>query len=210
MTRAWLGSLAGVLWMLSACGSDVDEADIDTEESSGSDSGSNTSPTSDPTMTTMTTMTSLTDASADGSESTDVDTGTPDTGSNDTGSSGGSSDGTETTDADTSGTDSTGDGSSSGGPVGDDYPTCMGDDECSDPYTLCWPPMDFGAPNFCTLECEDAKDCPVPTGGDAVPVCEGPPDTNVCVLDCTEGDCPEGMACIDVFGDGNFMRCLWA
>lgn len=203
MTRPWLGSFATVMMMLLACGDDVDES-ADTGDSS--DSGSSTNPTTDPTMTDPTI-----DPSDDGPDSTGVDTGT-DTGTVDTGSTGGSSGGSETTDAetDTSGTDSTGDSSSSGEPPVDDYPSCMADDECTDPYTLCWPPADFGDPNFCTLECADAKECPVPSSGAAVPVCEGPPDTNVCVLDCSEGECPDGMDCVDIFGNGAFLRCTRA
>jgi hypothetical protein len=55
----------------------------------------------------------------------------------------------------------------------------------------------------------DDVDCPEPMSGGAVPVCEGPPGTDTCVLDCTDGMCPDGMDCVDVFGDGMFMRCTW-
>ena len=51
--------------------------------------------------------------------------------------------------------------------------------------------------------------CTEATSGEAVPVCEGPPGTNVCILDCSEGECPTGMECIDVFGNGMFLRCVW-
>ena len=83
----------------------------------------------------------------------------------------------------------------------------MEDDDCTDPYTVCWPPMDFGTPNYCTLECESEDDCPVPDSGTATTVCEGPPGTDICALDCTEGECPDGMTCVDLFGNGAFMRC---
>jgi len=201
MQRTWLPSFAGVIVIMGvlACGSDPDESDDDTGESSGTDSGSNTGMTSNSTTLTTTSTASTTD-----STSTSADTGPGDTSSADT-----TSDGTEaTTDPDTSGTDTgTSDGSSSGEPPADAYPACMADEDCSEPYTLCWPPKNFGTPNFCTLECTDAGECPVPTSGEATPVCEGPPDTNICVLDCTEGECPDGMNCVDIFGDGEFMRC---
>jgi hypothetical protein len=45
----------------------------------------------------------------------------------------------------------------------------------------------------------------VPSTGTAVPVCEGPPDTNICVLDCTDAECPDGMTGVEVF---NLMRCI--
>jgi hypothetical protein len=207
MTRPWLGSFATVMMMLLACGDDVDEAGDGGTGDSSSSEGSNTNPTTDPSATNPST-----DPSADGSETTDNDTGPDDTGPTETGSTGGSSDGSETTNADTSATDSMGDSgsSSSGEPPSADYPMCMSDDDCSDPYTLCWPPEKFGEPTFCTLECEAADECPVPSTGEAVPVCEGPPGTNICALDCTEGECPDGMECVDIFGNGAFMRCTYA
>lgn len=164
--------------------------------------GSSTGATSNPTTT------ATTGASADGTSTGAAETGPAETGPGDT-SSGGSE---GTTDPDTSGTDSstTSQDSSSGEPPDDSYPSCMIDDDCAAPYTLCWPPEKFGTPNFCTHECNNAGQCPVPTSGAATPVCEGPPGIDVCVLDCSEGECPTGMSCDDIFGDGNFLRCTRA
>jgi hypothetical protein len=114
--------------------------------------------------------------------------------------------GTITTDGGSSGTTDTG---SSGEPPGASYAPCMEDARCLEPFELCWPPFAFGVPNYCTLECVDAGDCPAPTSGAAAPVCEGPPGTDICALDCGRGECPDGMDCIDVFGNGSFLRCRW-
>ena len=69
-------------------------------------------------------------SSADGTDSSGADTGSGDAGTD--GSTGGS-----TGSADTSATEGTGtgDGSTSGGVTPDDYPMCMADEDCSDPYT---------------------------------------------------------------------------
>jgi hypothetical protein len=166
-----------------------------TEDGSGSGSGTDASPTTSTTNTTND-PTSTSNGSADGTGSTTAV---------DTGSSGPEA----TTDPGTTTTEVTGssDGGSSGEPPPESYPGCMADEDCSDPYTLCWPPMEFGTPNFCTVECMDAGECPVPTSGTATPACEGPPGMNICALDCSEGECPDGMSCVDVFGNGMFMRC---
>jgi hypothetical protein len=55
----------------------------------------------------------------------------------------------------------------------------------------------------------DPSDCPDATSGTATPVCEGPPGTNICVLSCVDAQCPDGMDCIDVFGNGIVLRCVW-
>ncbi len=198
MNRPWLGSFVGSMLLVLACGDDGGEGE-ETDDGTG-------------TGTTMMTTTNPSTTSPTGSASaTGTSTG-EDTESADTGSSSDPTTGEVATDTDPSGTGSTGstgateDGSGTGTPGGD-YPACEMDEDCSDPYTMCWPPENFGMPNFCTLECEDAEtDCPVPTSGTAVPVCEGPPDTNICVLDCTDGECPDGMECIEVF---MLMRCSY-
>ena len=82
----------------------------------------------------------------------------------------------------------------------------MDDDECPEPYTLCWSPIDFGIPisSFCTSTCMGDDECPMPTSGTATPVCEELPRYGICLLDCSRGDCPEGMTCVDVLG---YVRC---
>ncbi len=199
MQRTRLGAVA--LLVVTACTLDTSGDGVGTGDGSSSGTGdptttsaSTTGPTTSATSTATTTTTTTTTAS----------TGTDDS-SGTTASTGSES----STDPDTSATDSSsgGESSSSGEPPSDDYPACMADEDCEKPYSLCWPPDDFGTPNFCTLECASSDDCPVPSTGSAVPLCEGPPDQDVCVLDCEDGDCPTGMGCVDIFGDGNFMRC---
>lgn len=198
MVRLWLGSFASVMAVL-ACR--VDTSGVGDGSAGHTDTGStSTGATSNPTTS------ATTDASADGTstgvgETGPADTGPADTGPGDTGSE------ATTTDPETSGTSATSGDSSSGELPDDSYPPCMEDDDCVAPYTLCWPSVDYGTPNFCTHECGDADECPVPTSGDATPSCEGPPQIDVCVLDCSVGECPGDMTCTDVFGDGNFMRC---
>lgn len=204
MTRLALRSILVLTVGLTACGDDVDESNDDDDESTGTDSGEDTNTMTDPTAMTMTDPTGV---SVDGSSSG----GPEDTGPDETDTGPGTETGDSTTDPDDSGsgTDgSTGEDSSTGTPPGGEYPMCMSDDDCSDPYTLCWPPEKFGMPVYCTLECESADDCPVPSTGEAVPVCEGPPGTDICSLDCTGGvACPDGMTCVEIFMD--FERCTY-
>lgn len=188
-----------MITMVLACGPNVDE--VGSSDGSGSSSGSTTNTTMPPPTTTNTTV-ATTNASADGTGST----GPLDTGPS-SATSGGPDATTDEPGTSTGGTASTSEGSSSGEPPSESYPGCMEDADCPEPYTLCWPPIDFGMPNFCTLECGDAGECPAPTSGTATPVCEGPPGTDICVLDCSMGDCPDGMSCVDVFGNGDFLRC---
>lgn len=193
MTRPWFGLSSTVIVLALACGPDTGGIGGGSAEDSGSGSGSDTATTSmNPTVT------ASTNGSADGTGSTGVADGSST-------STGVTTDPGTTTSGDTMGT--TDEGSSSGGPPAESYPGCMVDEDCSDPYTLCWPPPEVGTPNFCTTECTDPGDCPEPTSGDATPVCEGPPGTDICVLDCSMGDCPDDMECTDIFGDGAFLRC---
>ncbi len=117
--------------------------------------------------------------------------------------------GSTTDSADTSGTT---DGDSSSGeppPPPVSYPPCMNAGDCPAPYTACWPPFEFGTPSFCTHTCNNAGECPEGHSGGATPVCEAPPGYDPsCVLDCGTGDCPDGMDCWDIFGDGSFLRCV--
>lgn len=197
MTRYWLGLPSAVIVLALACGPNAGGVGSGDGDSSGSGSGSGSETA---TSSMNPTVTATTNGSADGTGSTGstgvVDGSstsvTTDPGTTDPGTTTGATDG----------------GSSSGGPPPDSYPGCMVDEDCSDPYNLCWPPPEFGTPNFCTLECVDAGDCPEASSGGATPVCEGPPGTDICVLDCSMGDCPDGMDCVDIFGNGAFLRCV--
>lgn len=208
MLRTWTLRWAQMTSMIAAaCGLDSSGVGGSSEGSSSS-SGGSAGASATASSTDSTTASTSASTSASTTASTTASTSSADSGS-ETGVT--TIDTTGTTDATTTGTDTGGSsgGSSSGGMPEIEYPPCMADDECTDPYSLCWPPQRFGDPAFCTLPCGNADECPVaPTGG-AVPVCEGPPDQNICVLDCTDADCPDGMTCIDVFGNGDFMRCTW-
>ena len=187
--------------MALACGPDLDEVGGGSGDGSGSSSGSTTNTTM---PTTNTTMPTTTQSTADGTSGT----GPLDTGPSSATGTGGPDATTDEPATSTSGTTAgTSEGSSSGEPPGESYPGCMDDADCPEPYALCWPPIDFGTPNFCTLECGNAGECPVATSGTATPVCEGPPGTDICVLDCSMGECPDGMTCVDIFGNGDFLRC---
>lgn len=195
--RAWFRSFAGVIVLALGCGDDGGTGGTETEDGSGTGSGSSTV-----TMTTAGTTMTTTNGTADGTGTTEAPPGTSSDGGDATA---GSDDATAGTTAGTTGDGTAGsEGSTTGGSPGADYPSCMSDDDCEDPYTLCWPAMEFGTPVFCTVECETADTCPVPSTGTATPICEGPPDTNICVLDCTDAECPDGMTCVEVF---NLMRC---
>ena len=108
----------------------------------------------------------------------------------------------ETTTEPTEGTESTG-----GEPV--DYPPCTEmDPQCPPPYEVCY---EFSGPNHsvCTQPCMQDDECPVPTTGDATPVCAGQ-DGDQCLLNCANGaTCPDGMECLDIGEMGMFFRCAW-
>lgn len=186
------GLMASALVLALGCGPDDSGVGGGTDDS-GSGSGSDTTagPTTNGTNPTSTTNTSMGATSS---------TGMADSSSGDDATTAATTDGPGTT------TGESGE-SSSGDPPGDAYPPCMDVGECPAPYDVCWPP--FGGGNFCSVECMDAGECPEPTSGDAVPVCEGPPGgVQGCVLDCSMGTCPDGMDCVDIFGDGAFLRCI--
>ncbi|MCA9656526.1 MAG: hypothetical protein H6712_20635 [Myxococcales bacterium] len=186
-----MGTFATAVLLTMACGpAPTTGAGGESEDDSGT--GSSTGSDGATTNTSMT-MTSAGSVGATGSTGMDEST----------------DDGATTTAPGTDGS-STGDGgsSSSGEPPGPAYPPCMDAAECPEPYDVCWPP--FGGGNYCSIECMDASECPAPTSGDAVPVCEGPPmQPQGCVLDCSEGMCPDGMDCVDIFGNGAFLRCTY-
>lgn len=203
----FLFSFAGLLSIALACGGAV-QGTVTDGSSSTTDASTTESTDSTTTGTTTTASTEPTTSGATGTgtDSTTSTSTSPTTGTTTTDSGTTTSDGTTSTTG-TTDTGTSSSGSSTTGGVSDDYPACAADEDCSEPYTMCWPPMDFGMPNFCTLPCAGPDECPVPATGTATPVCEGPPGNNVCILDCTEGECPDGMSCVDVFGNGQFMRC---
>lgn len=192
MNRRSVGSFASVIVWVLACSTETGGLG---SASNGSDSSSTTDATATAMTSPMTTETS--NGSVDGTGSTTMVDGSSSSGEVTTAT---------TTEGETTGT--TG-GTSTGEPPSVSYPACMNDEECPDPYELCWPTPEIAMPNFCTIECRDERECPAPTSGTAVPVCEGPPDIDICVLDCSEGDCPDGMECVDVFNNGQLLRCTW-
>ena len=101
-----------------------------------------------------------------------------------------------------------GDESSGDPPPEDSYPSC-GERDCPKPYDICFEPGDGELGDWCTFECEGAEDCPAPSSGTATPLCAGPPGQDICLLDCSEGDCPDGMDCVGLGPGGNAMRCAW-
>lgn len=180
-----------------ACGPDAGGGGSTEGSSSGgaSSSGGSAGMTNDPTMASVGT------SNNDGSTTSNADTtGTP----GDTTAMGSSS----------SGDASTG-GSSSGEPPGVSYPPCEPmDPPCPEPYDLCIAPGGGGGGvpmgNWCSLGCMDAGDCPAPTSGTAEPACGGPPGQDtVCQLDCSDGDCPDGMECVALGPMAQVQLCVW-
>jgi hypothetical protein len=92
--------------------------------------------------------------------------------------------------------------------IDDAYPWCspINFTACADGdwrlrYIDCTDPEPSGC--MCLLPCTIDADCPVPTTGNAVPVCE---DAEACSLSCAGGEtCPDGMTCSDVV----FGECIW-
>lgn len=92
------------------------------------------------------------------------------------------------------------------------YPSCSSDEQCEDPYNLCYPYFQSGEISFCTLACGDESRCPLPDSGTATPVCILPlGGVAQCVLDCGTGEtCPDGMSCYSVVYLGlERWRCGW-
>lgn len=203
MQKAWttkLGLVLGIAALGLACGDDTGEV------GSGGSGSSGTGEASTGGATTMNGMTStpMTSNAEGDTTSADVSTSGPPGDTTADGSSGGSSGppGTE--------------GSSSGGmPPGAAYPPCAPDSDppCPEPYDQCVQLGGGGGGsqgNWCSIACMDDTECPAPDSGAAVPVCGGPPmqDTR-CQLDCSMGDCPDGMSCVGVGPGGAVMLCAW-
>ena len=111
-------------------------------------------------------------------------------------------------------TDSMGTGGSGSTGPGFPYGPCP-DAACpKDPAEACL--ADDGTPpewTVCATVCQTARDCPVPTSGDAAPACDvlaaGLPRLTGCLLPCGPTTaCPDGMACIGAAGLGA-MVCAW-
>jgi hypothetical protein len=94
-------------------------------------------------------------------------------------------------------------------PMGDPYEFCLDDTECTYPQATCM--YDSWALPVCNPACSGPlaiDECPPPTSGEAVPACRDIAGGEWgCVLDCTDGECPEGMVCSDST-IGPF--CFWA
>lgn len=121
--------------------------------------------------------------------------GSTDTGStDDTGTSGdetGSTDDTGTDETGTTGMDWPDDGSM--------YAHCTEIEDCdSQVCSLDW--------EYCTIQCFEPEDCPDGPSGTAEPFCSMVSGFS-CALECTNGDCPQGMDCVG-FMNNNF--CVWS
>lgn len=185
---AWIGlSLAGLLLGPLACQEPNPEFDGAAGSASSSEGSSGAAPTSSGPATT---------SGMDGTGSTSSPGGT-------------TSDTVGTSTGDTAEPTTAVEGSSSGG---DElpYPPCTLDQDpvCPLPYEECY---DLLVPDYtvCTMPCQEDGECPVPTSGDAVPVCAGQNDDQ-CVLECAGGaTCPDGMECQMAGPAGMFERCVW-
>jgi hypothetical protein len=197
MQKAWgakLGLLIGISAPGLACGPDtsgVSSAGSESASTGEASSGGGTTTTNG-----MTTMPMTSNAEGD-TTSAEVTSSPP---------------GDTTTEGSSSGQPGS-EGSSSGGePAGPAYPPCAPDQDppCPEPYDQCIAPGGGDLGNWCSIACNDATECPVPDSGTAVVVCGGPPmQPTRCLLDCSMGECPDGMSCIGVGPGGNFMVCAW-
>lgn len=81
-----------------------------------------------------------------------------------------------------------------------DGSVCVVDDPADPSFAFC-AQQDCGVDNCA---------CPLPAAGaTATPTCaalEGDGGNGSCILDCSDGDCPEGMACRSV---GDYSACVW-
>ncbi len=83
--------------------------------------------------------------------------------------------------------------------LGELYSPCLTNDSCPG-LDACATVIDEGQQRplagFCTNFCTSDADCWLPTGGSAMPRCNGEV-TSYCVLDCSGGlTCPQGMDCL--------------
>ncbi len=178
-----------------ACGPDAGGGDATTEGSSsgGASSSGDVMTSSGPPMTSVGT------SNGEGSTSSaDVTTDTPG----------------DTTAVADSGSATSGE-SSTGEPPAVTYPQCEPvDPPCPEPYERCAQVGGGGAGgglgSWCTLGCMDASECPDPSSGTAVPACGGPPGQDpFCQLDCSRGECPDGMECVGVGPMMQIQLCVW-
>jgi hypothetical protein len=91
----------------------------------------------------------------------------------------------------------------------------------TDDYDRCWAlgfhpedPADCAGPcaqnederrHACALPCDVTTPCPQPTNGAALATCV----EDRCILDCTQGECPDGMECSTVDDLAGTRACLW-
>lgn len=195
------GWVIGMLVVGLACGP---KGETDSGDSGSSDTGAGTMTggTTSDSATTSPMMTSGATGDATSADSTGVPPG-------DT-----SAEGTTTG---MPGTD-TGESSSTGGePTGPAYPPCAFDQDpvCPEPYEQCveiggGPGGGGASGTWCTIPCQDVAECPAPDSGTAEVVCGGPPmQPTRCELDCSMGECPDGMDCVGLGPMGQIMRCVW-
>ncbi|MBN1655574.1 MAG: hypothetical protein JXA30_17535 [Deltaproteobacteria bacterium] len=71
------------------------------------------------------------------------------------------------------------------------YGPCI-EDQCSEGQQCV--EVTSGAGSFCSISCEQTEQCPEPAEGTAVKRCST--ENNMCRINCSEGDCPEGMECV--------------
>lgn len=67
----------------------------------------------------------------------------------------------------------------------------------------------LGGPTVCGPRCMvDGDPCPMPATGTAPAVCRDAPP--FCILDCTQGECPDGMECLVIdYGVLTTPACMW-
>lgn len=193
------GWLIGMLAVGLGCGP---EAESDSGGSGSSETGEASTSGSSTTATTMNGTTAAMTSSASGDTTSADTTSTPPVDTSAEGSTG------------PAGTESS--GSSGGEPTGPAYPPCAPDMDpvCPEPYEQCVElgggPGGGAEGSWCTNPCEDVAECPVPETGTAEVVCAGPPMQETrCELDCSMGECPDGMGCVGLGPMGQVMRCAW-
>lgn len=152
--------------------------DTDSDPTTGPGTGSASS-TSEPSGTTNQPTT--------GTSSTTT-TGT----SGDNTVSGGTSGDNTVSSGDTSGDASTGSSTTTGTPAGP-YGPCSRPEDC-EPTLHC-----VQLYNYCSPNCRESPDCPLPASGDAAPNCTDSSGGSYCRLPCSGSTiCPDDMTCIQV------------
>lgn len=91
------------------------------------------------------------------------------------------------------------------------YQACGPRSECPDEADECHVYVAHVPVRYCTVHCEDERDCPPPPSGETVPRCDPYLGYDYCALDCEDAFCPSGMGCFDVtlVDDTEVKRCGW-